>query len=284
MKKIFRIVLKILLLVLILWLVVAQSCMRFRIPDTEAVADFKKAGVVLHTNTITISDYHLHYVSSGNDSLPILVFIHGSPGSWNNFEDYLKDNELLQKFHMVSIDRPGFGYSDFGNAEHMNEQAKQISVLLHRIKNNKPMYLVGHSLGGPMVVALTYYNPDLINGLVMLAGCVDPAEEKKEEWRSVMFYPPMRYFIPGIQRPSNDELVYFKEDVLQMPHMLSQIKCKAIILQGDHDPVVPYINAVYAKAKMTNAQSVELITLKGADHSIPWTNFSDIKKVLMHLN
>lgn len=258
--------------------------MRFRISDRQAVADFNKAGIVLQTNTIIINNRHIHYVSCGNDSLPALVFIHGSPGNWNNFEDYLKDSELLQKFNMISVDRPGFGYSDFGKAEHMDEQAKQISILLNHIKNNRPIFLVGHSLGGPMIVALAYYNPGLINGLVMLAGCVDPAEETKEEWRHIISCSPWRYFIPGIQRPSNDELVYFKKDVLEMPYMLSQIKCKVIIMQGDHDLVVPYYNALYAKSKMKNAQSVKLITLKGADHSIPWTNFGNIKKVLMNLN
>jgi pimeloyl-ACP methyl ester carboxylesterase len=77
--------------------------------------------------------------------------------------------------------------------------------------------------------------------------------------------------------------MYFKKDVLEMPQMLSQIKCRVYILHGDHDSLVPYSNALYAKQKLVNAASVELITLEGADHFIPWTNYADIKKVFLRL-
>jgi pimeloyl-ACP methyl ester carboxylesterase len=75
--------------------------------------------------------------------------------------------------------------------------------------------------------------------------------------------------------------MYFKKDVLAMPEALSQVKCPVYILHGDHDSLVPYENALYAKSELTNAKSVELITLKGADHFIPWSNYGDIKNVLL---
>jgi pimeloyl-ACP methyl ester carboxylesterase len=283
MKKKFRIIMRIVLAILAIWVVLAQSCMRFRVTDDEAIADFKKVGVMLHSRTVTINRHHLHYVYSGGDTLPVLVFLHGSPGSWSTFENYLKDSELLKHFNMIAVDRPGFGYSDYGDAEHLDEQAKLIGSLLHRLKTGKPMFLIGHSLGGPLIVELAYNNTDLIDGLVILAGSVDPKEETSEAWRSVLSYSPLRYFIPGAMRQSNDELMYFKKDVLQVPHMLSQVKCRVYILHGDHDSLVPYGNALYAKRNLINAKSVELVTLKGADHFIPWTNHDDIKKVLLRL-
>lgn len=269
--------------IFIIWLILAQSCMRFRISDEEAIKAFHKAGVTLQSRTVTINGHHLHYVYCGADSLPTLVFIHGSPGSWSAFENYLKDSELLKHYQMVSIDRPGFGYSDYGNAENMSEQAKLIGSLLHQLKTDKSMFLVGHSLGGPLVVELAYKNPNLIDGLVILAGSVDPAEEAKEEWRPVLSYSPLRYLIPGAMRPSNDELMYFKKEVYSIPNMLSQIKCRVYILHGDHDSLVPYENALFAKENLVNAKSVELITLKNEDHFIPWTNYDDIKKVVLRL-
>ena len=226
----------------------------------------------------------MHYVSTGSDTLPSLIFVHGSPGSWNAFEAYLKDSDLLKHFHLMSIDRPGFGYSDFGYAEHMNKQCEIVSTLLQKLKNNKAMFLVGHSLGGPLIVELTSNNPRLVNGLVLLAGSVDPKAEEKETWRKILAYSPLRYLIPPILRTSNDELMYFKKDVLDMPVMLPKIRCRVYIIQGDHDSLVPYENSFYAKSRITNAASVEMITLRGADHFIPWTNYKDIKKVLLQLN
>lgn len=284
MEKKHRVIKWVILSLLISWMVAAQTCNKMRVDDATAIKDFKKSGVILTTHTEKINGCNLHYVSTGVDTLPTLVFMHGSPGSWSAFQDYLKDNDLQRKYHLIGIDRPGFGFSDYGNAEHMDKQAEIIAALLHKLKRGRPLFLVGHSLGGPLVVEVAANNPGLVNGLVLLAASVDPKEEKSEKWRYVLAYTPLRYLIPAFLRVSNDDLMYFKGDVLQMPVMLSKIKCSVHILHGNHDSLVPYANALYAKDNLVNASSVELITLQGEDHFIPWTNYKDIKKVLMELN
>ena len=284
MKKFFRILKRILLALLVVWLITVQGCDKWRTPDKIAIENFKKDGVTLTTHSENINGHKLHYVATGLDTLPTLIFVHGSPGSWNAFETYLKDSDLLQHFRIISIDRPGFGYSDFGYAEHMNKQCEIVSALLHKLKHNKPMFLVGHSLGGPLVVELANKNPGLVDGLVLLAGSVDPKAEDREIWRNVIAYSPLRYLVPPILRTSNDELMYFKKDVMEMPVMLPKIRCRVYIIQGDHDSLVPYENSFYAKSELKNAKSVEMITLPDADHFIPWSNYGEIKKVLMKLN
>ena len=102
------------LIFLLLWLVLAQSCMTMRQPDIKQKKNFQQEGIDLRTFTLEEDGHHLHYATTGNDSLPTIFFVHGTPGSWDAFEKYLKDKELLHKFRLVSIDRPGFGYSDFG--------------------------------------------------------------------------------------------------------------------------------------------------------------------------
>ena len=284
MKKNLHVIQRSSIMVLVVWIAVAQAFNTMGIDDAIAINEFKKVGIVLTTHTEEINGHNLHYVSTGSDTLPLLIFIHGSPARWDEFKDYLKDSNLLQRYHMIAIDRPGFGYSDYGDAEHMNKQSEIISSLLKKLKNNRPMFLAGQSLGGPMVVELTYNNPRLIDGMVLLAGAVDPKEEKSERWRYVLALTPLRYLIPEYLRRSNDELMYFKEDVLEMPHMLRQIRCRVFILHGNRDSRVPYGNALYAKANLVNARSVEMITLQGADHFIPSSNYIDIKKVLLRLS
>jgi hypothetical protein len=99
--------------ILAIWIVFAQSCMTFRSSDGQMKQRFSKNGVVLRTATTKIQGRNVHYAITGNDSLPTLVFLHGTPGSWNAFADYMQDSLLLGKYRMISIDRPGFGYSDF---------------------------------------------------------------------------------------------------------------------------------------------------------------------------
>ncbi len=198
---------------LMIWVFMAQSCMKFRISDSKAKSDFEKKGVVLTTATVNVAGANMHYAKTGSDSLPTIVFVHGSPGSWDAFAQYMQDKDLLMKYRMISIDRPGFSYSDFGEAQHIEDQSALISPLFKLWNNGKPIYLVGHSLGGPMIIQLNADNSGLFDGLVLLAGSVDPAEEKKESWRYVMAGGVLSYLLPGAMRPGNTELIYFKKDV-----------------------------------------------------------------------
>ena len=218
------------ILIIPLWLIMAQGCMKFKISDTEAKKEFEKEGVVLTTKTVKVDKRNMHYVQSGSDTLPTIVFVHGSPGSWNAFEQYMKDKDLLSKYRMISIDRPGFGNSDFGKAEPLQQQSALISPLFNQWNNRKPVYLVGHSLGGPLIIQLYADNPGLADALVLLAASVDPAEEKKESWKYILNGALMQYFLPGAFRPSNKELIYFKKDVYALEDKFAAVKCKVFIV------------------------------------------------------
>jgi pimeloyl-ACP methyl ester carboxylesterase len=270
--------------ILFVWLVLAQSCMKFRISDSEAKQKFALSNVQLFTETIEVDGFSMHYAKTGNDTFPTLFFVHGSPGSWDAFSVYLKDKDLLNKYRMISIDRPGFGYSEFGNAKNLDEQSKLISPLLKILNNKKPMYIVGHSLGGPMAVKLDADNPGVFSGMVLLAASVDPAAENPEKWRPVLYKTPLKYFMPGAFRPSNEELWYLKKDLKDLAGDFSKITCPVWIIHGDKDKFVPVSNADYAKKMLVNAKSVEIKILKGAPHFIPWEPwYKDVKEVLMRL-
>lgn len=270
-------------IILAIWIVIAQSCMQFKISDSEAKKQFDDAGVTLTTETIKVGKHHLHYAQTGNDTLPTILFVHGSPGSWNAFAGYMKDKDLLSKYRMISVDRPGFGYSDYGKAEPLEKQSALISTLFKDWNNGKPFYLVGHSLGGPLIIQLYAENPGIIDGLVLLAASVDPAEEKKEGWRNMLDGALLRYLLPGAFRPSNRELIYFKKDVLTLQDKFEKVTCKVYIVHGTKDTFVPPGNAAYAAKKLVNAASVDTTMIPGANHFIPWEHYDTIKKVLMKL-
>lgn len=271
------------LILFIVWLIVAQFVMKYRMNDKKAKEGFLKEGIALDTGFIKVDSFNIHYAKTGNDTLPTLFFVHGSPDGWFRYKGFMKDKDLLIKFRMISIDRPGFGYSQFGDAKNLKEQSKLISQFVRSIKNNKPIYAVGHSYGGPVIVQLQVDDPDLFNGLVLLAASVDPKEEKPERWRYLMKIPPLNYLLPGAFRPSNEELVYLKEDLKELDREWEKITCPVWILHGNKDTYVPVANADYAKRKLTKARSVEMKILEGADHFIPKERYEDIKKVLLKL-
>jgi len=257
--------------------------MKFHIADAEARKQFSDAGVNLQLDNIEVDGFNMHYAKTGNDSLPTLFFVHGSPGSWDAFSRYLKDKDLLSKYRMISIDRPGFGDSEFGKAKNLEEQSKLISPLLVYFKNNKPVYVIGHSLGGPMAIRLVADNPDYFSGIILLAGSVDPGEEKPEKWRPVLYKTPFKFFVPGAFRPSNQELWYLKNDLKILKNDFPKITCPVWIIHGDKDDLVPVGNAAFAKEMLVHAKKVETTILPGANHFIPWQHYEEIKGVLMKL-
>ena len=270
-------------IVLLLWLVLAQSCMTFRMSDASAIEKFSAKGITLVPNTIIVNKRHLHYVKTGNDSLPTIVFVHGTPGSWDAFQGYLQDKELLQKFRMIAIDRPGFGYSDFGKPLNLAQQSVIISPLFEHIKNGKPIYLVGHSLGGPMIVKLAADNPGRIGAIVLLAGSNDPKQEAPEKWRPVLYKTPLTYFVPGAMRPSNEELWYLKTDLVYLAADFPKITCPVYIVHGLKDDMVPPANVAYDKKMLVNASKIEELIFPDANHFIPWTRYQPIKQLLLKL-
>lgn len=272
-----------LLLLLALWVILAQSCMKFRISDAQATVKFTNAGVALQTHYIDVDGYKMHYVSTGSDSLPTLFFVHGSPGSWTAFERYLMDKELLAAFRMVAIDRPGFGYSEFGEAKNLDDQSRLIRPIIDSISNGQPMYVIGHSLGGPVAVKLEAAHPGSFAGIILLAGSVDPGEEKPEKWRPWLINTPLQYLVPGAMEPANQELWYLKKDLVKLKDDFSKIHCPVWIIHGDKDNMVPVGNADYAGRMLVNAPLVDVTILKGAGHFIPWNHFTEIKKILLKL-
>lgn len=282
-KKIKRYLKLTALLIIIAWIIAARLIMQFRISDRKAKQVFAEDNTVATFHDVKIGRRTLHYVQTGNDSLPTIVFIHGSPGSWSAFMQYLSDSDLNKKYRLIAIDRPGFGYSGFGSTCDLPSQAKYISQLLHKLDNKKPLFLLGHSLGGPLALKLAADNSDIVRGIVILAGSVDPGAEKKELWRPVVIYSPLRWLVPSAWRYSNDELWWLKKDLVKLKDDFPKVTCAVYILHGDKDHLVPVSNAAYAKQMLLHAVSVQTIILPGQDHFIPWTKFKEIKGLLLTL-
>ncbi len=269
---------------LAIWVLLAQCfIMRNRWSDKKAYNVFKAKEVPLKIYDTVINSHHLHYAVSGSDSLPTLVFIHGSPGSWMHYMKYMWDSAMRTKFRIVAIDRPGFGYSDFGKAMHLQEQCAIISPVIQKLKTDKPLYLVGHSMGGPVAVKLAADNPVIITTLVIVAGAIDINQEAKETWRHIMNVRPLYWTLPGAFAPSNTELLYLKKDLLPLQNDFKNITCNVLFVHGDKDTWVPIENIAFGTKMMTNAASIKADTLHGADHQIPWKNKDALKEILLQL-
>jgi pimeloyl-ACP methyl ester carboxylesterase len=271
-------------LLLLTWIILSRCfIMRGRISDEKGKQWFANKHAELVTKDTLIDGRHVHYAMCGDASLPTLVFIHGSPGSWFHYMKFMYDSAMLKKFRMVSVDRPGFGHSNFGKPMHLQAQSQLLLKVLEAIKGNQPMYLAGHSMGAPVVAQIAAYNPALAKKIILMAAPLNIKMEAKETWRHIMNVKPLFWLLPGAFQPSNTELLWLKKDLQPLGEDLKKITCEVLFIHGDKDTWVPIKNIAFGKEKMVNAASITADTLYGADHQIPWKRREEVRDILLGL-
>lgn len=259
-----------------------SGCMSFRMSDNDLKKYFVGHGIPKQ-HRIQILGKAINYAEIGNDSLPVAFFVHGSPGSWSAFAGFMKDSALLQKVKIVSVDRIGFGYSDFGKGE--KSLAKQVAYLKPIVAqykaHGKKIILIGHSLGGPLIARMAIDYPELIDNLVFVAGSIDPALEPSTWYRYILDFVGVRYLVPKSFRASNDEIIYLKQELEAMLPLWQSIRQPCIVIQGAKDILVDPQNAAFAKRMLTNAESVEIWIKDDMNHFVPWSNPELINKAIL---
>jgi pimeloyl-ACP methyl ester carboxylesterase len=234
--------------------------------------------------TYTFDHQKINYLSVGDDTSPLVIFVHGSPGSLSAFIDFMADTALLKKAQLISVDRPGFGESNFGYGERsVKRQAAVLKPILEKHKTNRPIILVGHSMGGPVISRMAMDYPELVDGLVIVAGSIAPDLEPNETWfRAPLATPFLRWILPRSFRASNTEIYHLKPELQEMIPLWPTIKAHTIVIQGKKDVLVDPGNADFAKKMMVNAK-VELVLVESMNHFVPWSNPELIRVAILKL-
>jgi pimeloyl-ACP methyl ester carboxylesterase len=262
-----------------------SGCLQFRDSPKKVTKNFQKRNLDLQLKTIHVNGRNLHFVRTNfsDSTKPLAIFVHGSPGASDNFEDNLYDSLLRTHFEMISVDRPGFGHSDFGRSmPALKDQAAFIGSLLDSFANRK-IILIGHSYGGPVIVRMAIDFPNKIDGILIVAGSVDPELEPEEWWRKPADTRIGRWLLPKVMEVSNQEIMTLKADLIEMQPLWSTIKQPVYVLQGEKDGLVPPGNADFAKANLINSSWVKIDKVKDMNHFFPFTRHESITKAILEL-
>lgn len=268
---------------LILLLVTMDSCMQFRLSKTAIDERFKSTNTVGLQSTYRYKWRTIHFAKTGRENGPLVLFVHGSPGSLSDFIGFLCDSTLQSKAQLVSVDRPGFGQSNFGRGEpSLEEQSKMIRLLIERFQKDQPVILVGHSLGGPVIARLASDYPEIIKGLVFVAGSVDPDLEPPNWWRAPFATSFFRWIMPRSLRASNDEIYPLRRQLKELSSRWNLIKAETIIIHGTKDSLVPFGNAAFIESKLEDLHPKQVYEA-GMDHFVPWSHPHLIKAAVLDL-
>jgi len=208
------------------------------------------------------------YQAGDEDGRPV-VFVHGTPGQADNWAFFLRDP--IPGAWCIAVDRPGFGPSTPTNSYRtLREDAAALKPLLEGLRGRNPI-LVGHSLGGPIIVQAALDYPDLVGGLIIAAGSLDPSVEKIFAIQYFGDIPGVGALVPRALRNSNHELIPLREDLERLFPRLSEIKCPVTIIHGTHDMLVPFANVAYMEKAFAPGIIHETIVLEDENHFLPWT-------------
>ena len=165
----------------IVWSLTSCSVLQWRATDQEIYAAFAARGVSTEISYFDVDSLNLtmriQEVTS-NDTGINLVFFHGSPSSLSAWDGYLRDTLLISKARAYAIDRPGYGYSNFGEAMTSIDQQAQIMSAILDDKNLENVISIGSSYGGPIAARLAVLN-SRVKGVIMISPAIDPNNEKK---------------------------------------------------------------------------------------------------------
>ncbi len=263
---------------------ILSSCMSFKTSQKDIDKAFLGYKMKPIQHQIKVNDVMMNYAEIGSDTLPVAFFVHGSPGSWSGFMDFMKDTVLLKKVKIVSVDRIGFGESDYGYAE--ESLVRQVAYLKPIVakykKSGKKIILIGHSLGGPIIARMAMDYPELIDNLIIVAGSIAPDLEPNEKWfRIPMNFTPIRVLIPASFRASNHEILYLKPELEKMLPLWKNIRQPVIVIQGGKDMFVSPKNADFAEKMLVNAKSLNIVRVDTMNHFVPWSHPQLIKKAIL---
>ena len=278
---------RVLLLVFVGLVVLMPQCVSIRMSDKKVAAYFANRPAKPTFTTLNVAGQHIHYAhlnvaTAGADTLPTILFVHGSPGAWDAFIGFFADSSLYNHAQLISVDRPGFGKSDLGEPEpSLQAQAAAIAPLLRLGRSAQKPIIVGHSLGGPVAVRLAMDYPNEVGGLILVAPSIDPELEKKEWYRPIGNVFPFRQWLPTELDVSNQEILPLKGELQRMMPLWARIRVPVIVIQGENDPLVPPGNAAFAKRMLVNAPTT-IQMIPNMNHFIPWSRPDLIHDAILH--
>ena len=215
----------------------------------------------------------------------VLVLIHGSPSSSQFWEPFLFDSLLLKEASMVAVDRPGYGYSNFGEPMvSVKNQAKHIYPILAKLNEEfEQVYLLGSSYGGTVAARLLMDYPDIADGVVFMSSSLKTGAEKIY-WVSY----PIRHWLVNWSMPetlnvANAEKLSHHQSLKAMEPLWTRIKAKISVIHGSSDQLIYPENASFVKKIIPKELLVNYRLIENRGHDLFWTEREAVKEEVLRM-
>lgn len=158
------------------------------------------------------------HISETGQGQPIIL-LHGFCENHHIWDSL--SNNLASEFRILSVDLPGFGQSSPlpDKCSALDEVADIIADEL-RIRKIEPAFIVGHSLGGYITLALAELHPQLIRGLALINSTTFSDSTDKKRTRNKIIKFISKHGVQPFIDLFIDDIFYNKEEFTEAIEMV----------------------------------------------------------------
>lgn len=261
---------------------------RYRMTDREIRQHYAQRetagfGVRPTFHTIENDTAKLFVATTGADTLPPLLLIHGAPGAWYGYLKMVDDTALQRRFHILSVERPGYGHSRKRGQRTVREvdrQAGRIALALNLNHSGKPALVMGRSYGAPIALRIATMLPERVGHLVLISSAIDPDKEKFWWFSKFGKSPLVQWMLPRPLNTATDEKYAHIAELRKLLPQWSRLQTPATVLQGGTDWIVDTTNFSFAKRMLTGKRA-EFVFLPQSGHLITSSDPDLIRSLIL---
>lgn len=233
---------------------------------------------------VRLDDWHMAYreervVSPG---VP-LVLVHGLGMSSRSFEWLMP--HLVDDFHVVAVDLPGCGLSEYPPGD--LDIAALVTALGDWLDGiDMPTAdLVGHSLGGQVVLQLAAQRPDRVRHAVLVAATPDPAFTAVQKAARLLLdglrepFAFVRVAVGDYLRAHPGRMWRTLRSALvdDLPRAAQCVDAAVLVVRGTRDPIITQEWADELGHLLPNST---IATIPGGTHGLPAQSPQHLARVL----
>jgi len=277
-RIILQIVVGFLAIVFIVLSIVAYQFIKPK-TDESIYKEFEEENHQPFISKISYKEHTIRVISMQeilDTTLPILIFVHGSPGSGMNFKNYLADAELNKNANLITYDR--VGYSVDKNEKVLNGLEMELEVLQQIISdvNRENIVLIGYSYGGTIVAAAS----ENYKSKILLAPAIKGEYEPTFWMLNLTKWKVTSAFVPNVLKNAAQEKFSHLNELPAFENKWIQSSASVTSIHGLKDRVVPYENSLFLLQKFSN-NNFKLITIPEGNHGLVWNKYDLIKNEIL---
>ena len=220
-------------------------------------------------------------MGEGKNHEVTFFFVHGTPGELGNWGIFLGDDELQEDYGMIAFDRLGHGQSQRGVAEvNLQKQAEALAKVASGIAGKK--IWVGHSYGAGVVSKVAALQPDLVDGLVLVAGSMSGELVQKTWYQSLGETRLAQSLMNERWKVANLEMVALEGELNAMSDAWGDLTCPVVVVHAKNDILAKFANVAFVEERI-DEKRFRKVVLEDENHFLIWNSVPVVKKVLFEM-